>query len=167
MVFRLFSIWKSRELELGEFAGTAPVSLALARRKADESRTALAEGRDPYSERALRKSDERIFEKIAQRFMTDRDDWQPHTRKEWERHLLKHSISLSTISIGDVDTDAIEDVFRPIWEKRPATGQRVRARIEAVLDYAAVKKLRSGDNPARWGGPLPAIGSPAMRLRTR
>jgi hypothetical protein len=30
----------------------------------------------------------------------------------------------------------------------------VRGRVENILDYASVKKYRSGDNPARWAGHL-------------
>src|ERR1035437_2670589 len=34
------------------------------------------------------------------------------------------------------------------------TASRVRGRIEAVLDYAAVRGWRAGENPARWKGHL-------------
>ncbi|WP_347232074.1 site-specific integrase [Hydrogenophaga sp. NH-16] len=34
------------------------------------------------------------------------------------------------------------------------TATRVRGRIEAVLDWAAARKYRSGENPARWRGHL-------------
>ena len=37
------------------------------------------------------------------------------------------------------------------------TANRVRQRIEAVLDWASVHKLRSSDNPARWRGVLDKI----------
>jgi integrase len=45
-------------------------------------------------------------------------------------------------------------VLRPLWTKTPKTARRVREKIEAVLDYAAVHGLRQGDNPARWRGCL-------------
>ena len=43
-------------------------------------------------------------------------------------------------------------VLEPMWATIPETGSRVRARIEAVLDWAKVRGLRSGENPARWKG---------------
>lgn len=145
---------KRRELGLGGVAGTAPISLTQARRKAGLLRAQLAEGLDPHTERATRSSVEITFRKVAERFIADRDDWKPHTRKEWERHLFEHASALADRPIDAVTTDLVEDALRPIWEKRPATGQRVRAKIESVLDYASVKKMRTGDNPARWSGHL-------------
>jgi integrase len=44
------------------------------------------------------------------------------------------------------------------------TASRVRGRIEAVLDWAAVRKLRSGDNPARWKGHLQHVLPARSRL---
>jgi len=44
--------------------------------------------------------------------------------------------------------------LEPIWIEKPETASRVRGRIEHVLDYAKVKKLRDGENPARWRGHL-------------
>ncbi|MCQ1775352.1 integrase arm-type DNA-binding domain-containing protein [Neorhizobium galegae] len=155
---------KRREIGLGGFAGTAPVSLAIARRKADDLRALLAEGRDPHAEKTVRKSGDRTFRKIAERFIADRDDWQAHTRKEWERHLFEHAVSLGDRPIGDIDTDMIEAALRPIWEKKPATGQRVRGKLEAVLDYATAKRMRTGDNPARWSGHLEHILAKASRV---
>lgn len=38
--------------------------------------------------------------------------------------------------------------------EKAETASRVRGRIEAILDYAAARKLRSGENPAWWRGNL-------------
>src|SRR5690606_33211646 len=40
------------------------------------------------------------------------------------------------------------------WIEKPETANRVRGRIEAILDWAKVRGYRSGDNPARWKGHL-------------
>jgi integrase len=45
-------------------------------------------------------------------------------------------------------------VLSPIWLKKTETANRVRQRIETVLDWATASKLREGDNPARWRGGL-------------
>src|SRR5207248_3509355 len=47
---------------------------------------------------------------------------------------------------------------------KPETASRVRGRIEAVLDWATVKKLRHGDNPARWHGNLEHLLPSRSRL---
>ena len=41
-----------------------------------------------------------------------------------------------------------------LWAARPTSASRVRNRIEQILDWATVRKLREGDNPARWRGHL-------------
>ncbi|MDR6306274.1 hypothetical protein GGQ85_004003 [Nitrobacter vulgaris] len=40
----------------------------------------------------------------------------------------------------------------------------MRSRIEAVLDWATVRKLRDGDNPARWKGNLQHVLPARSRL---
>jgi len=55
---------------------------------------------------------------------------------------------LRALPIAKVDTPAVLSALRPIWETKPKTMERVRARIAAVLDYAKAAQYRSGDNPA-------------------
>jgi integrase len=45
-------------------------------------------------------------------------------------------------------------VLEPIWQTKTETASRVRGRIEAVLDWAAARGFRQGENPARWRGHL-------------
>jgi integrase len=153
-----------RELGLGGFAGTAPVSLALARKKADDLRQALADGRDPFAERAARKASHSTFGDVADRFIKDKSDWTTKTEKEWRHHLKVHSLTLRNVAVDAVNLELVESVLRPLWQKRPATGQRVRGKIEAVLDYATAKRLRMGDNPARWSGHLEHVLTSAGRV---
>jgi hypothetical protein len=49
-----------------------------------------------------------------------------------------------------IDVTLVKEVIEPIWLTKNPTADRVRARIENVLDYATALKLRSGENPARW-----------------
>jgi integrase len=44
--------------------------------------------------------------------------------------------------------------LEPIWSRNPVTASRVRGRIENILDAAAARGWREGDNPARWRGHL-------------
>src|SRR5262249_51218018 len=54
-----------------------------------------------------------------------------------------------------VDTGLVLRVLEPLWSgDKPETARRLRGRIERVLDWAAVRGFRSGDNPARWRGHL-------------
>jgi integrase len=45
-------------------------------------------------------------------------------------------------------------VLEPLWREKTETASRLRGRIESVLDYAAARGWRSGENPARWRGHL-------------
>ena len=58
-------------------------------------------------------------------------------------------------------------ILQPIWEKKPETASRVRGRIEAVLDWAAARGFRTGDNPARWRGRLDKLLPARGKVRKR
>jgi integrase len=56
--------------------------------------------------------------------------------------------SLRALTVQSIDTPVVLSVLKPIWETKPETMSRVRARIAAVLDFAKALQYRSGDNPA-------------------
>ena len=74
---------------------------------------------------------------------------------EGEKTEHNYCAAILDLPIGDVDTQAVIGVLRPIWTSKPETASRLRGRIEAVLGYAALHGL-AGDvdpnrpNPARW-----------------
>ena len=45
-------------------------------------------------------------------------------------------------------------LIKPLWLERPKNADRLRGRIEAVLDAARAGGHRIGENPARWRGHL-------------
>jgi integrase len=61
---------------------------------------------------------------------------------------------LGALSIQAIDTNVVLRVLEPIWKTKPETASRVRGRIESILDWAKVRGLRQGENPARWRGHL-------------
>ena len=69
------------------------------------------------------------------------------------------------MDVGQVDTAHVLRVLEPIWRTKHETASRLRGRIERVLDWAKVRGLRSGENPARWRGHLqhmlPAVSKTA------
>jgi hypothetical protein len=48
--------------------------------------------------------------------------------------------------------------------RREETANRLRARVERVLDAAKAQGLRSGENPARWRGHLDQLLARRKRL---
>jgi integrase len=70
--------------------------------------------------------------------------------------------------LGDMDVATIEtaDLLRaiePAWKTKTITADRVRSRVEQVIDWAVVRGHRPpGTNPARWKGHLDQV-LPAAR----
>ena len=58
------------------------------------------------------------------------------------------------VAVQAVDVALVMKALEPIWANKPETASRLRGRIEAILDWAKVRGLRSGENPARWRGHL-------------
>jgi integrase len=58
------------------------------------------------------------------------------------------------MQVTKIATADVVGALKPIWSQKPETANRVRQRIEAVLDYASALGIREGDNPARWRGHL-------------
>ena len=61
---------------------------------------------------------------------------------------------IGAVQVAKIETADVISTLTPIWAAKPETANRVRQRIEAVIDYASALGIRSGDNPARWRGHL-------------
>ena len=70
--------------------------------------------------------------------------------KQWTVTLETYCQSIWSKPIDQVDLASVLAVLTPIWQRIPTTAQRLRSRIEAVLNAAKVKGFRSGENPAQW-----------------
>ncbi|MEJ6011384.1 hypothetical protein WG900_15800 [Novosphingobium sp. AS3R-12] len=55
-------------------------------------------------------------------------------------------------------------MLEAFWKRVPETAERMRGRIENVLDAAKAKGHRSGENPARWRGHLDQLLPKRKRL---
>jgi integrase len=64
-----------------------------------------------------------------------------------------------------VDVGLIMRVLEPIWKTKTETASRLRGRIESILDWAAARGFRQGDNPARWRGHLRHLLPPRSRVQ--
>ena len=77
------------------------------------------------------------------------------SRREWLSTLERYAFPvIGPLPVSSIDAVLVHRVLEPIWLTKPHVGQRLRERIEAVLDYAKGMKLRSGENPALWRGNL-------------
>ena len=53
-------------------------------------------------------------------------------------------------------------MIEPLWKPQPILANRIRARIERILEWSTIRGYRAGDNPAKWRGHL--RGGPYPRL---
>ena len=89
----------------------------------------------------------------------------PVHRAQWRNTLEANALPLiGDLPVNAIDTAAVTRVLEPIWHRKPETAARLRARIEAVLDYATAMRWRSEENPARWRGHLSNVFESRRRL---
>jgi integrase len=145
---------RHREMGLGSYgSGTAPVSLSLAREKAQAARQLLAAGIDPISDRRKTRGSQTFGEVADDFFKAKKPGWSNANHiRQWERTLTVVCKPIRQKPIDQVNTEDVLSILRPIWLETPEVARRVRVRIEAVLTYAQSKELRTGENPARGRG---------------
>ena len=152
---------RRHDLGLGAFPA---VSLKAARLAVDTYRLDLSQGIDPLSKRALLDAPQTLpapavvtFRIEAERYIkTHRQSWKnARHAQQWSHTLRDHVYPLlGDMPVACVDTEHVLDVLTPIWNNIPETAFRLRNRMELVLDAAKARKLREGENPARWRGHL-------------
>ncbi len=142
----------------------ADFTLEEARDKARDARRALADGRDPLTEKRAKMAASSL---AAAKTITFRDAAQHYYdqhKAQWQNP--KHAAQfLSTLRdyvfphfgelpVGEIGTSEVLRALEPIWHSKTETASRVRGRVEKVLAWATVRGFRNGDNPARWTGHL-------------
>jgi integrase len=165
---------KPRRRKMG-FGPLRLVSLDEARAKRDEAHKQLMTGQDPLAFRAVRRKKQAAastFAAAAEAYLETTKSKRRNLKglRQWWMTLLgrtpegertehNYCASLHDLPIAAIDTAAVLAVLKPVWLTKPETASRVRARIEAVIDYAVVHGL-AGDvrhdhpNPAKWKGRL-------------
>jgi integrase len=145
-------------------------SLKLARIRAQAQRQKLADGIDPLNAKAEAKAAAKaladkniIFEKAARKYFAEHQaKWRSDThRKQFLSTLAQYAFPLiGKMPVADIGIAQVLKVLEQeksgqrFWDTRRVTADRVRGRIESILDWCAVRGHRSGDNPARWKGYL-------------
>jgi integrase len=152
---------RSRYMGLGPYS---LVSLAEARARARDARRLLLDKIDPiearraaHRQRLLEMARGKAFRECAEAYIAAHEaGWRdPRSHRQWVQSLTTYVYPhLGDLSVAAIDTGLVVSVLEPIWKTKPETATRVRGRIESVLDWAKVRGLRDGENPARWRGHL-------------
>lgn len=153
-VFRFMSAGKVRQIGLGS---TVERSLTEVRELADKMRRALANGEDPGLVLSRRDPATMTFQRYAEELVAAKT---PHFRNakhaaQWTSTLKQYAYPvIGDKRIGAVSLADIETILRPIWSTRTETASRLRARIEAVIDYGYIAEGIDRRNPATFRGNL-------------
>ena len=152
------------EIGLGGYgSGTAPVSLRLAREKADAIRDQLARGIDPRAgRRKVTTFADVMRDVLAVKTASSRN---AKHAAQWRMTLEKYASDLHEKPVSEITVDDVIKVLSPLWRTTPETADRLRMRIAAVIDHARARKLFSGDNPAVWRGNLEHLLPARKRLQ--
>lgn len=150
--------WQGKLKEMG-LGGSAVVTLAEARDKANDARRLVKAGINPIDARNAAKTEsegrptfgsfaDALVEDIKSGFRNEKHRWQ------WSHTLTVYAAPLRPLFVDEVSTEDVLGVLKPLWTTKQETASRLRGRIERVLDAAKAKGKRAGENPARWRGHL-------------
>lgn len=171
-IYRFMLDKRPREMGLG---GTNTVSVAEARDMALECRKLRRDGIDPIEARKGRRQRAQLddaksmtFRECAERYIAaHKAGWRsPKSLAAWEGTLSSFVYPVvAKLPVQAIDTALVMKAIDPIWATKPETAGRVRGRIESILDYAAVRGWREGENPARWRGHLQKLLPKKTKVR--
>ena len=154
---------KRREMGLGSLLALPPDA---ARRLADDARGVLASGADPLEKRkadttaaALAANSVRTFAECAADYIAaHKAGWKNAKHKDQWTNTIKTYAEpvIGKLSVADVSTEHVVRLLQKdaFWTTKNETANRLRNRIENVLDWAKTLGYRTGENPARWRGHL-------------
>lgn len=165
---------KARDRHMG-LGSVHTLSLAEARDRAQACRKLLLEGLDPIVERRNQRNAKRVadartltFKECAEKYIeAHAAAWRNEKhRAQWAATLNAYAFPvIGALPVSSIDQGLVIRILEPIWKEKPETAKRLRGRIENILSWAAVRGLRSGDNPARWRGHLDKMLPAPGRVR--
>ena len=163
-----------RERAMG-LGSCSAFSLAEARTRARAARQLLTDGIDPLSAKQAARTAAKLaaqkkltFAEAAQRFFDQHErKWRSRSHREQFLSSLKaHAYPvLGDMDVAEIATSDVLRAIEPAWTVTAVTADRVRNRIEQVIDWAVVRGHRPpGTNPARWRGHLDQVLPPPRKV---
>ncbi|NVJ93337.1 MAG: integrase arm-type DNA-binding domain-containing protein [Methylocystaceae bacterium] len=160
-IYRFMMEGRRRDMGLGP---VHTVSLAEARDEALNCRQLVRQGIDPIEKRKTERLSAKAEAVKTITFKECAENYIKAHEPSWKnaKHIAQWTSTLTTyvyptfgaLPVAEIDTGLIMKVIEPIWATKTETASRIRGRMEAILDWASVRKYRSGENPARWKGHL-------------
>lgn len=123
---------KRRDIGLGS---AKVITLARARERCREVRTAIAEGIDPLTLWKPAPPMARFFSEVAIEFIEQRE-FSAKSRQQALTRLERYAFpKLGKLQVQSVDADNIAEALRPIWTTKPETAVRTRDLILRTLRF--------------------------------
>jgi integrase len=151
------------------------ITLAQARERAADARRLLVDGHDPIETKRASRAAALLdaarmmtFDQCAAAYVAaHRAGWRSAKHAaQWPATIKSYASSLfGALPVQAVDTTLIMKAIEPIWTEKPETANRLRGRIESVLDWAKARGYRTGENPARWKGHLAQLLPARAKVR--
>jgi integrase len=163
---------KVREVGHGSYP---EVSLAKARAAAKAIREQVAAGDDPLALRTAKRAARQaavvqtLDAALTAYIEAHGAAWRSEkTRRLTRTSLEQHAAALLAKPVRDIALEDVRATLAPIWTAKPVLAQKVRARIEAALEWSIAAGWRVGPNPAAWrGGLRPLLARPSAVMRNR
>ena len=159
-------------------------TLAMAREKVMESKQLINKGIHPTEQKRVQKkagleqerarkaeqsAKKNTFAVVAAELIDRRKSGYRSAKhiQQWTNTLATYAFPVfGDKPVAEIDLKDIRRCLDPIWESKTETANRVRQRIETVLNYAATNGLReTGYNPAQWRGICENIYTSAETLK--
>jgi integrase len=161
-ILRITIRGRRSDLGLGSFEF---VTLADAREKAFAIRRSVrVDGIDPVAQKRETRLADLAKNPLALTFDQCSAKYIEANKAGWsnDKHAAQWVATLATYAspfigryaVTAIETPHILQILEPIWTTKTETANRVRGRVESVLDWATARGYRAGDNPARWRGHL-------------
>lgn len=176
------SVGRRRDMGLGPARGPDAIPLAEARARAEQERALLRSGQDPLEVREAREREaaaeaaraapkRRSFREAAEATLDARKAAfrGPRYAAQWMSSLQDYVFPLiGDRPVAEVTSDDVVTVLKPLWQRVPETGSRVRQRMEQVFSQALGRGWRPKEagNPAAWRDNLSLL-MPSPRIMKR
>lgn len=150
------------------------VTLAKARELAFQQRQIIAAGGDPRVERnkakqeVQRQQSIKTFEDHAKDLIAKRRPTWKNSKhaQQWESTLETYAYPvIGNKAIDQITLSDIRKILDPIWSKKQETAERVRGRIEVIIDAAMTLEDRPVINHAKWKGRLEHVLPPSSKAK--
>ena len=139
------------------------ISLKEARERARKARQQMLDGVDPlearraeHTARALEAAQSVTFEEAAREYFNAHElKWRNAKHRQQFLNTLATYVfpKIGRLAVSAIETGLVLKCVEPIWRRKTETANRVRSRMENVLEWATVRGYRTGANPALLAWP--------------